>query len=111
VRRDLEAAGALVHTNHYVEPDMLRFEGDHEYAQRSAIRRDRARELAADPRPPTVDRLRELLSDHEHAPYSLCRHDGETQTVFWCVADVTAGAITYGLGNPCDSEPQQFAFA
>jgi len=110
-RRDLEPQGALVHTNHYVEPDMLRFEGDLEYARHSAIRCDRAERLAAGSLPPTVGSLRELLSDHEHAPDSLCRHGGETQTLFWCVADVTEGVITYGLGNPCDSEAQQYAFA
>ena len=32
------------------------------------------------------------------------------KTVFWCVADVTAGEITYGRGNPCDSEPQVYRF-
>jgi len=111
VRRDLEPDGALVHTNHYVEPEMLRFEGDLDYAQHSAVRCDRARRLAAGSVPPTVDGLRELLSDHAHAPDSLCRHGGETQTLFWCVADVTDGIVTYGLGNPCESEAQQYAFA
>jgi hypothetical protein len=32
------------------------------------------------------------------------------KTVFWCVADVTAGKITYGRGTPCDSEPQVYRF-
>ena len=34
-----------------------------------------------------------------------------TKTVFWCVADVTEGRITFGRGNPCDSEAQTYAFA
>jgi hypothetical protein len=58
--------------------------------------------------------LRTILSDHEHAPDSICRHadGGRTSvTCFWCIADVSEGAITYGRGNPCDSIAQEFAFA
>ena len=58
-------------------------------------------------------RLREILSDHENGENAICRHgDGPkvVKTVFWCVADVTAGEITYGRGNPCDSEAQVYRF-
>ena len=58
-------------------------------------------------------RLRELLSDHENGENAICRHGDEpkaVKTVFWCVADVTAGEITYGRGNPCDSEAQVYRF-
>jgi hypothetical protein len=56
-----------------------------------------------------------MLSDHERAPDSLCRHpersgDG-SKTVFWCVADVTDRRITFGRGNPCDSVAQRYVFA
>ncbi|MGZ4358418.1 MAG: C45 family autoproteolytic acyltransferase/hydrolase [Gaiellaceae bacterium] len=108
--RQLEPGGTLVHTNHYLEPEMARFETDLEYAQHSSARCDSARRLAAGPGPLTLERLRVILSDHEGAPDSLCRHAGKAETVFWCVADVTAGTITYGLGNPCDSEAQEYAF-
>jgi isopenicillin-N N-acyltransferase-like protein len=110
VTRELEPGGALVHTNHYLEPEMLRFEGAGDYAKHSAVRWARARELSADPASLTVERLRAILADHESAPDSLCRHSGESQTVFWCVADVTAGVITYGGGNPCGSETQEYRF-
>jgi hypothetical protein len=59
--------------------------------------------------------MRELLSDHETKPDSLCRHPEfghpDSKTVFWCVADVTEGRITFGRGNPCDSTAQTYAFA
>ena len=109
--------GHLVHTNHYVCDPMLRYEGDPEYAERSAIRYRRAGELLAAQPDGTVteDRLREILSDHEHAPDSLCRHETEdpesSVTCFWCVADVTEMRVTFGRGNPCDSVAQEFAFA
>ncbi len=109
--------GHLAHTNHYVCDAMLPYEGDPVYAERSAIRYARAGELlAAQPAGSiTEEILREMLSDHEHAPDSLCRHPVEgandSVTCFWCIADVTDMRITFGRGNPCDSVAQEFAFA
>ena len=77
---------------------------------------ERARELlAAEPAASlTMDRLRELLSDHETKPQSLCKHPEfgtpTSKTVFWCVADVTDGRIRFGRGNPCDSVAQEYLF-
>ena len=111
----LDERGHLAHTNHYVCDRMLPFEGDPDYAPSSATRYDRARELlaAAPPRSLMMDRMRELLADHETDP-SVCRHprDGgsQTKTVFWCVADVTDGRIVFGRGNPCDSTAQEYVF-
>ncbi len=110
--------GVIAHTNHYVCERMLGYEGDPEYALHSARRYRRAGELlgaaARDPGSITEEALRAMLADHENAPDSLCRHPelGSTsKTVFWCVADVTRGRITFGRGNPCDSAPQAYAFA
>jgi len=113
-------AGTLVHTNHYVAERMLRFEGDPEYAQHSAIRYRRAQELlAAEPAGTiTVEKLRAMLSDHENAPSSLCRHPEiygggpkDSATAFWCIADVTEMRVWFGRGNPCDSVAQEYAFS
>ena len=113
----LDDAGHLVHTNHYVCDRMLPFEGDPAYAEHSAIRYERARELIAarSPGSVTTGTMREILSDHETKPDSLCRHPEfgrpNSQTGFWCGAAVTEGRITFGRGNPCDSEPQEYVFA
>lgn len=104
--------GVLVHANHYEHPAMTRFEG-RARVDDSGMRSCRAAELLAErDRPVTVEWLREALSDHENAPQSLCRHGdvGNVKTVFWCVADVTAGVITYGRGNPCLSEAETYRF-
>lgn len=108
--------GVLVHTNHYVCESMLPYEGDPTYANLSAIRYERATELLRSTAPGTVTEgtLRGFLSDHEHAPDSLCKHEanGRTSvTCFWCVADVTEGRIAFGRGNPCDSVEQEYVFA
>jgi isopenicillin-N N-acyltransferase-like protein len=105
------ADGFLVHTNHYARADMQRFESTDHY-ESSCRRLDRAGELAAG-EGFTVESMRAALADHENAPESICRHaeePREVKTVFWCVADVTAGEITYGRGNPCDSEAQAYRF-
>ncbi len=114
---DLDSAGHLVHTNHYVCGRMLRFEGDPAYAERSAVRYKRACELLSEAGPGelTASSLRAMLADHEHGPDALCRHPESgmphEKTVFWCVADVTAGRIEFGRGNPCDSSAQTYRFA
>jgi isopenicillin-N N-acyltransferase-like protein len=113
---DLDDRGHLAHTNHYVAPRMVRYEGDPEYAPSSNTRYERACELLAGEAPGslTMDRLRELLADHETRPQSLCKHPEfgtpGSKTVFWCVADVTDGRIRYGRGNPCDSVSQEYVF-
>lgn len=109
------SAGTIVHTNHYVEDEMLAFEGDPEYACKSRLRLDRARELLAAHAPGSVgeEELMAILADHANAPDSICRHgEGEagTKTVFWCIADVAAGRIRYGRGNPCTPSPEVFSF-
>jgi isopenicillin-N N-acyltransferase like protein len=113
----LDEDGHLVHTNHYVCERMAPYEGDPNYAVHSNVRYERGRELlAAEPAGTlTGERLRELLADHETRPDSLCKHPEfgtpDSKTVFWCVADVTEGRITFGRGNPCDSQAQTYSFA
>lgn len=106
--------GTLAHTNHYVHPDMLDYEAGVSN-EGSATRLQRAHELLTDSLGEAVThtRLREILSDHEGLE-PLCRHGsspGDAQTVFWSVADVTARTIMYGLGNPCDSQAELYAFS
>lgn len=105
--------GTLAHTNHYVHPDMLDYEGSAS-SEGSSTRLQRARTLLTESAGDTItrSRLREILSDHEGSE-ALCRHGsdaGDAQTAFWCIADVTARTVMYGRGNPCDSEAELYAF-
>jgi hypothetical protein len=86
------------------------------YARRSAIRYSRAEEpLAARPDGTvTGEGLREILSDHEHAPDSLCRHADHDAAVRHVLLvrrrrDRHAGHVR--PREPCDSVAQEFAFA
>jgi isopenicillin-N N-acyltransferase like protein len=110
-----DGRGTLVHTNHYACERMRRYEGDETYARKSAVRLARAEALAAGVGEGTVDEawLRSVLADHATSP-ALCRHPGQEDTsitAFWCVADVTAGEITYGRGNPCLPGEQRYSVA
>lgn len=102
--------GVLAHTNHYTHPAMLDLESSNSIAG-SVARLHRAQELLGLHREPwTANALLAVLSDHGNAPDSLCRHgkDDLARTVFWCVADVTAGSIRYGSGPPCISDPMLY---
>ena len=106
--------GTLAHTNHYACTRMRGYEGDPDYARQSAVRLDRARSLLDGAARGTIDAawMRRALSDHETSP-ALCRHaeaDSRVATAFWCVVDVTAGDIRYGLGNPCQPGEERFRF-
>lgn len=113
------AAGTLAHTNHYACGRMRRYEGDPAYALRSAVRLDRALELldgpdGAGPVAATLtgDALFAALCDHATSP-ALCRHGDGTETsvtCFWCLADVTAGVVSYGRGNPCAGRRAEYRF-
>ena len=106
--------GTLAHTNHYVHPEMVDFEASAS-SEGSFARLQRAKELMTESLEEAVTstRLREILSDHEGSE-PLCRHGrapGDSQTAFWCIADVTARTVMYGRGNPCDSEAQLYVFS
>lgn len=112
----LDEAGTLAHTNHYLHPRMLAYEGDPTYAATSSgIRCERAERLLSAASPGSIDGgwMRAALSDHGSSP-AICRHaaDGaRSRTAFWCVADVTAGDIRFGLGPPCHSIEQRYGFS
>jgi isopenicillin-N N-acyltransferase-like protein len=110
--------GHLAHTNHYACERMQRYEGDPGYRPNSAARLQRARALLGRQPPGSVtpEAIRTILSDHEGEPNALCRHPERygppdaSATAFWWIADLTAGEVSFGRGNPCDSTAQSHAF-
>ncbi len=103
--------GWTVHTNHYCSTKMQAYEREPDALQGSCRRYQRAQALMSTRSGPvTPELLKQFLSDHANRPDSICRHLGETQTVFWAVLDLTHRSIEYGAGQPCVSTPQQFGF-
>lgn len=112
--------GCLVHTNHYLDPRMHRYETlfsqpEKEmmgYAVSTVVRFNRARRLvrkmlgSAD-----INGLVEVLKDHVNYPDSICGHidrslpqHARTKTIYSEVIDVSDRSIWLGLGNPCKSK-------
>ena len=107
--------GLLHHENHYVDPSMRMYERSVFHAGRSAIRSERLTVLlnALEPGTVTPAQLRSILSDHENAPESICRHavsEHDMETVFWAIAEPAAREVEYGLGPTCTSESHRFRF-
>lgn len=102
--------GWTVHTNHYVAPTMVQYERDPSDIGGSLARYRRARELMETrDGPVTPAMLRRFLADQQAGPACLCRSDGETQTVFWCIIGLSRGEITFGR-DPRAVVEQRFAF-
>jgi hypothetical protein len=61
----------------------------------------------------TVEQIRSILADHD-GPEPICRHarsPQEMETVFWAIADLSAGEVEFGIGAPCESEVRRYRFS
>jgi len=101
--------GLYVHTNHLLHPGLLETVQDAEYVATSSMSRYRVLTREADRLAGRLDEvdqetLVEMLSSHESAPYSPCRHPaGEVRgaTLGCAVIDVDAGDVRLYRSNPC----------
>ena len=107
-----DTGGALAHTNHYLAETMLRFEADAEHVAMSATRCTRAFDYiqkyhgAID-----YEICEHFVSDHVYAPWSVCKHAGQSVTVFSTIIDLTEGKMWLARGNPCQNEFEPHTFA
>jgi len=94
----------LAHANHYVSPAMRRFEADRNSIGGSVIRGNRAMRLLRE----NYGRLspetfRRLLADHANYPASICKHAGESVTVFSIIINLNERRALIGRGRPCQT--------
>ncbi len=101
-------AGALVHTNHYLDPGMQEVERDPAGLGRSRLRYERATELLYAGRPHSRGSLVRILADHHNSPSSICSHLQESQapldqyaTIASVIIDLTEMTLHVGRGQPC----------
>lgn len=99
--------GLLSHSNHYVIPEMVPYEGKRDPVELrdTYLRKDRSRQLLeASPGPHTVETFRRILSDHVGAPdASICLH-ARGKTVFSIIAEPERRRVWYCEGNPCTGQ-------
>jgi hypothetical protein len=104
-----EVDGLYVHTNHFRSPGMEEVPQDREYVTTSSMSRFLVLEAEA---ARLRDRLGEvdgeamvrMLSCHERAPYSPCRHPAGKvagMTLGSALFDVGGGGLRMGYANPC----------
>lgn len=101
--------GSVGHTNHYLDPAMLTFEADPDHVPMSAARCARAFDYRTKYQG-RIDRAvcERFLRDHVYAPWSVCKHAGQSVTVFSAVIDLTAGTMWLARGNPCQNPFQRY---
>jgi len=94
----------LAHANHYASLPMRRFEADRNDIGGSVIRHNRAMRLLRENYGQLSPALfRELLADHENYPSSICKHAGESVTVFSIIIDLNQLRAWIGRGRPCQT--------
>jgi isopenicillin-N N-acyltransferase-like protein len=106
-----ENDGTIAHTNHYIAENMLDFEADHRYVSMSASRCSRAFDYAKKYHGAIDhDICARFLRDHVYAPWSVCKHAGQSVTVFSSIIDLTTQNMWLTSGNPCLSEFVKYTF-
>lgn len=103
--------GVTCHTNHYLAEKMRGFEAARHELKYSAARHSRAASFAEKYRGRIAREVCELfLRDHVFAPWSVCRHAGQSVTVFSAIVNLTAQQMWLARGNPCQNAYALYAF-
>ena len=112
----MEAGEWSVHTNHYVDETMLRFEAS--WSQESCDRLERARAMVGEGLARGDDPLElvaAVLRDHAHAPGAICAHPAsgepdpaESITVASMICDLDNGRLHACAGPPCENPYRVF---
>jgi isopenicillin-N N-acyltransferase like protein len=97
-------AGFLAHTNHYVCSRYARRENFAQSWKDSFPRLDRMNSLLQGKFGSlSVEDMKTFLSDHNGYPTSICRHDGDSQTVASLISEPGERRIHVAVGNPCQN--------
>lgn len=104
--------GVLAHTNHYLDKTMLPFEADKRNVATSASRCARAFDYARNYRGQIdFEVCARFVRDHVYEPWSVCKHVGQSVTVFSALIDLTEQKLWLTRGNPCQSDFALYGFS
>lgn len=102
--------GLIVHTNHYLDPQMKAIENDPDELIATRVRYLRALRLLKQTPMHTVNSLQNIQKDHINHPDSICNHINapknwldRSKTVTAMVIDMTNRQIHATWGNPCEN--------
>lgn len=108
--------GSLIHTNHFVHPEMAKYEKSNPYEMEdSLVRYQRFTELSEDNKGKIdLALIQAFLRDHgDHPCYSICMHPSlhnTYRTMASLVFDLTDRVMYVAAGNPCQSRYQKYTF-
>lgn len=102
--------GYMVHTNHYLDPQMKQVEKDPEELLSSRVRYFRASRLLRQTEKHNIKSLQTIQKDHVNVPNSICNHNIEgadpldrEKTINALVIDLTSREMHIAWGNPCQN--------
>jgi isopenicillin-N N-acyltransferase-like protein len=97
--------GVIIHTNHFRSASLAPEDALLASLPDSAWRQRRMEALLADRHGRiTIDDLKRALSDHDHWPTSICRHESEVRTIASIIAEPEQGRLHVAGGTPCSSD-------
>src|SRR4030095_4039411 len=102
--------GYMVHTNHYLAPQMKEIENEPEELISSRVRYFRANRLLRQNSAHNIKSLQAIQKDHVNLPNSICNHNiagidplDRESTISAMVIDLTAREMHIAWGNPCQN--------
>ena len=102
--------GYMVHTNHYIDPQMKQVEKDPEELLSSRVRYFRASRLLRQTEKHNIKSLQAIQKDHVNVPNSICNHNiagadplDREKTIIALVIDLTSREMHIAWGNPCQN--------
>ncbi|MBL8078104.1 MAG: hypothetical protein JNM55_09100 [Anaerolineales bacterium] len=103
--------GIMVHTNHFLDPQMKLVEKDPEELLSSRVRYFRASRLIRQTEKHSIESLQAIQKDHVNIPNSICNHNfsekdplDREKTINALTIDLTAREMHVAWGNPCRNE-------
>lgn len=105
----LPASSVACHTNHYISPRLMPLACP--ATEHSKFRYRRLTELVEHISGAgainSFSLLKNILSDHQNRPLSICRHENEqpdhNATIFSVIIDLNQRKLGVAVGNPCDN--------
>lgn len=107
--------GYLVHTNHYLDPNLRAIENEPDELISTRVRYFRANRLLRRSSQHTIKSLQNIQRDHINFPNSICNHAEDDmdpldreKTVNSMVIDLTSRTMHIAWGNPCVNPSHTF---
>ena len=101
--------GYLVHTNHYLDPNMQQIESEPDELIATRVRYWRSLRLLSQTNTHTIKSLQSIQKDHVNYPDSICNHDvvggalDREKTITALTIDLTTRQLYACHGNPCEN--------